>query len=166
MDSIFDKINMSKLRYVGSGSSNICLTDGVYAIKIGIVAKCEADEMNKAYQHGLGVPVLEFKEHVSMPDAILALLKKYPTFYCEGGKVAQCVFLDILESKYANVMIMPLIKPYMRHDYQYSRLYMARAYTISKRLAAVYNQVTGNFWEDFHPWNMGKYNGNLVILDF
>jgi hypothetical protein len=168
MASIFDRINMKKLRYVGSGSNNVCLTDGTYAIKIGNVSQYEADVMQNAYELGFSVPVYAYAESVEIPEEIMRFLRQYDSYKAYGDSVQTWVFTGIITRKRANVLITKLVKPFMRHDYNYSQNYQDRAYAIATKLRQAYRLATNNTldWYDDHPWNMGKMDGRLVILDF
>ena len=162
MHAIFDMINLDNLTVIGNGSNNVCLTDGVYAIKIGNNNTDEYETMNRAYDHGLSVKPYNHAIGVELPEQIItALIAKY------GENTSEYAVYPIIERKRANVLITDLATPIMPN---YGESYTAELYhharEIMRDLEFKFRMLMNEIWYDPHVWNIAMYNGNPVIIDF
>ena len=162
---MLDTIDFSKMRTLGAGGNNVCFTDKKIAVKFGNVDQDEVDLMVEAAKHELSVPVLYYAQNVQLPHAAMELINNFPErFYYEGGTVPYPVY-TIRKKSRANVLIMPYAKPLMRNDKQYTDAYQEKMYAVAEEFSERYLEVMGYEWMDNHPWNLGYYRDNLVILD-
>ncbi len=171
MDSIFSLFNMGRLKVVGYGASNVCFTDGEHAIKIGQNSRYDANMLNQAHKHGFAPKVIAQSEDVAIPDYIVELMFNALLNPLNGD---QSPWSDLswyaskrMGTWYASVMIVEYVKPFLSHKKKYSPRYQNRAYKLAEELKEKYESVSGVYWGDNHPWNMGKAkDGRLLIIDF
>lgn len=163
---MLDTIDYSKMITKGAGSSNVCFTDGNIAIKLGNVNHTDVELMNEAAAVNLSVPVWYYERNAKLPIAIMNLIDNYPRqYYYEDGSIPYPVY-HIRNKGYANIVIMPYARPLLDNSKEYSDSWISRAIKLAGRVSDKYYNVFGKTWEDDHPWNLGYYRSNLVILDF
>lgn len=155
------RINWHNIRIIGAGQSAVTLTDGKYAIKVGNISKYDINTIESAARDGFSVPVFYFAQNRKVSKKILDVLREnmIPKY---GDYVSWSDYVNAYSYK-ADVAVLGLAEPLMNHA-SYDGPDNARA--IAARLAREYANATGKRWSDAHQFNMGYYNGGLVILDF
>ncbi len=162
-----NSINWKKMKTVGAGSNNVVFTDGKLAVKFGNVDQDEVDLMDEAAKFDLSVPVLYFKESVNLSSDIMQMMYDYPRkFYYDHKDDEPWPLYSIKKKSRANVLVTPYAKPLLNNAKEYSPKWVDRCNLLVERVKAEYREVVGKIWQDDHPWNLGYYRGNLVILDF
>jgi hypothetical protein len=169
MHSIFNHLDLNKLRYIGAGGNVIVLTDNKYVVKLGTIRLDEVNALMLAYEYKLAPRIIDLQYDTitigDIPERIKSILK--PGFYVE--KQFMMLTKYFRNRNTISVMIMEYAKPLLRTSYDYkedSRI-VKRASTIATRLGEAYYAATNyNFmWVDCHAWNVGILNGRYVILD-
>ena len=162
---MLDTINYGKLKTKGAGGSNVCFTDGVIAIKLGNVSQHEADLMNEAAKYELSIPVFYYGVNITVPEPIMYMLKNYDRRYYYEHQEPTPV-RRIKNTGHANILITPYARPLLDNSKSYTFYWMYRDHTLTDLVRARYYKTFNKEWIDDHPWNLGYYKHNLVILDF
>jgi|SRR5215216_3673084 len=164
---MLDTIDFSKMKTLGAGGSNVCYTNGKIAVKFGDVDQEQVDLMIEAAEHELSVPVLYYQQNVQLSNDIMQLMYKFPRkFYYNGYDDEPWPVHHIKKVSRANVLVMPYAKPLMRNDKEYTEAYTDKMQLLADEVANKYFMIFNKEWGDDHPWNLGYYRQNLVILDF
>lgn len=164
-ESVLNKIKYSKLRAIGAGATGLVMTDGKYAIKVGYVDSYDVNFLKVAADYGFAVPILYFA-----PEAIIdsRLMKFIHTaeFYQNGHKVNNIAYY-FQRPDVTGILVSMLAIPFMNHECNvpYGSDARMNAANVANQVRREYQRVSGEEWEDAHPWNLGIYNGGLIILD-
>jgi hypothetical protein len=160
---MLDQIDYSNLSVIGGGGSAVTLSDGTYAIKIGKISHGDAAQMSHSGK--FSVPVYFYSERMKIPEKILDVLyaSKIP-FYGTTTNAKRYTH------GFAAVLICGLATPLVDNstdlDVDMPKQECRKLYAMCERLAKRYKKALGYSWMDAHPYNVGRYQGRLVILDF
>lgn len=161
---MLDQLNYDNLSIIGCGKHAVCLTDGIYAIKIGRIQRGDVAQMQASGK--FSVPIYDYQERTELPEKIRSFLenKRFPI---TGATIKTPAYL---KNKYVSILICGLAHPIISHDVDIdddiTPAENQRLYDICERLRKRYSKATGMVWMDFHPFNVGIYNNRYVILDF
>ena len=163
MNLFYTPINIKKLRCVGIGASNVCFTDGTYAIKVGNTTAYEVERLRRVYEDGFGANVYEYINAATI-EQIAVFKKVVARGYYDGGEFSKHVPYQVRKNS-PTILIVQYIKPFLSHKKAYTETYKRYAYKVASTIAEQYEEKTGRCWNDNHPWNLGKMNGKYYILD-
>ncbi len=161
--SVLNKIKYSKLRVIGAGANGLVMTDGKYAIKVGMLYEGDYDNLTAAAKHGFAVPVVYFEERIKIDQRLMNFIES-STFYRNGWEVDVSDYFTA--AGYADMMISMLAQPYLDNNCEVDGDDRQAAYAVAYEVQSAYQRKVNGHWGDVHPWNLGIYRGAIVILDF
>ena len=165
--SVFDWVNFDNLEIIAAGSSTVVFSDGNYAIKIGLIDPKQPKMIEYAHSHGYSVPMITYQRYVQIPQVMQDMIAK--TEFYQNNEIytdQEYRLVTYIQNGCADVMICGLAEPWLKHGKKYTASSMERAYDVARKLAINYETFTRGYWMDAHPWNLAKYKGKLVIIDF
>ena len=167
MHAIWNHVNLGNLRIIAAGQSTVVLTDGVYAIKIGLIDHKQPKMIAYAHMHGFSVPMIAYERYVTIPQFIQKMIEK-TDFYQNAELYTDQDYklVSFIQNNCADVMIVGLADPYMDHAKEYTESEIENAYAVANNVKDNYETLTRGKWMDVHPWNLARYNGSIVIIDF
>lgn len=164
--SVMQRIDYDALWLIAGGGSGVVLTDGTYAIKIGHIERYEYEQLERAAELGFAMPVLYFEESVTIDWRFVDLISS-ETILSAGYRGRPEDYLSANGSTYmADIMVSLYAESFIDPRTGLEDRRRARAYRIASRVAKKYLAVSGESWDDKHPWNLGVYDGGLIIFDF
>lgn len=159
------EINYNALRVIGAGSDTVVITDETYAIKIGRVYEDTVEKLIKLSEHNLAVPVYYYRRQVDIKNTFFGFLKD-TSIYSAGDLVSYKDYvLDDGTHVYTDILIVGLAEIYQSHDECVTECYHTQE--IEETLSTLVEKAWEHNirWNDDHIYNIGIYNGHLVILD-
>lgn len=159
------KLNYNRLEIVGAGCSGVVLSDGVFAVKIGSVEEDQYHRMITGAREGFCVPVYEYKRWAKIDDRIVTILQE-SEINCNGWSTDFSQYINRgNDGYYADMLVMAVAEPLVSTDISQDSEEFQHATNVADRVRQVYREKTGKYWRDSHGYNIGLYNGCVVILD-
>lgn len=162
---IFAHMKLDELKIISAGTNTVVFTDDHYAMKIGLIAPNTPKLMQYASDHGFSVPVIASAQRIIIPKFIQRMIET------DAIHAYACILSDVylaswIVGGFADVMIVALAEPWLKHNKRYTPSSIRRAYEIARKIKINYESLTNGKWMDDHPYNLAYYRGKLVIIDF
>jgi len=159
-------MNLDKLRILAAGSYTVVFTDDTLVMKIGLIEEKQPKMIKYAHMHGFSVPMIAYERYVKIPQFIQDMIAN-DDYYQNGSIMTDPDrIITYVLNNCADVMIVGLAVPFLNPTKHYTASSIQRAYAIAEHVQMNYECLTRGYWMDAHPYNLAKYNGNLVIIDF
>lgn len=143
-------IDWSSLEFIGAGCNGVVYGNAEYVVKIGSISRLDVSMLERGAAVKVSPPVL--------------------VYYASGSGIPEEIksrMMEVLGAVHTNVLISARAIPYFTLlEGQVSVEELRAAYVVAEALQEHILKKHDLYWADAHPWNLGYYEGNLVVLDW